>query len=93
VNIDDNKETAQTSNPDLFNSSEAKALNTFFTACATTFIGRPKAIKYFVEFNKYKSRTRFNNCSYYILVMNQMPMHILQHIAECIPPPPDYETL
>jgi len=25
--------------------------------------------------------------------MNQMPMHILRRIAECIPPPSDYETL
>ena len=25
--------------------------------------------------------------------MNQMPMCVLHHIAECIPPPPDYETL
>jgi len=171
ANIDDNKETAQTSNPDTFDGSNPKALNTFFTACATTFIGRPKAyrkpcsrvtyalsflrgpardhfapliseaddtrivppmfedwplfkaeltwnfgptnpiadtesainklsltedgkaIKYFVEFNKYKSRTRFNDRGYYVLVMNQMPMRILCHIAECIPLPPDYETL
>ena len=52
-----------------------------------------KAIKYFVDFNKYKTRTRFNDWSYYILVMNQMPMHILHRISECIPPPADYETL
>ena len=31
-----------------------------------------KAIKYFVEFNKYKSRTRFNDQSYYVMVQNQM---------------------
>ena len=52
-----------------------------------------KAIKYFVEFNKYKSRTRFNDRTYFFLVMNQMPMRILRRIAECIPPPSDYETL
>ena len=52
-----------------------------------------KAIKYFVEFNKYKSRTRFNDLTYFFLVMNQMPMCILRRISECIPPPPDYETL
>jgi len=52
-----------------------------------------KAIKYFVEFNKYKSRTRFNDRTYFFLVMNQMPMCILHCIAECIPPPSDYETL
>jgi len=45
VNIDSDKETAQASNPEPFDSSDAKALNAFFTACATTFIGRPKAYK------------------------------------------------
>jgi len=45
ANIDDNKETARTSNPEPFDSSDTKALNPFFTACATTFIGRPKAYK------------------------------------------------
>jgi len=52
-----------------------------------------KAIKYFVGFNTYKSRTRFNDWRYYILIMNQMPMHILRHHAKSIPLPPDYETL
>jgi len=45
ANIDDNRETAQTSNPEPFEGSNAKALNTFFTACTTTFIGSPKAYK------------------------------------------------
>ena len=45
TNIDDDKETARTSNPEPFDGSDAKALNAFFTACATTFIGRPKAYK------------------------------------------------
>ena len=45
VNIDDNKETAQTSNPEQFNSSDAKALNAFFMACAMKFIGRSRAYK------------------------------------------------
>ena len=45
ANLDDNKETAQTSYPEPFDGSDAKALNAFFTACATTFIGRPKAYK------------------------------------------------
>ena len=45
ANIDDNKETAWTSNPEPFDSSNAKALNIFFTACATMFIGMLKAYK------------------------------------------------
>ena len=52
-----------------------------------------KAIKYFVEFNKYKSRTRVNDWSYYVLIMNQMPMCILHHIAECIPLHSNYVIL
>jgi len=43
ANIDNDKETAWTSNPEPFDGSDAKALNAFFTACATTFMGRLKA--------------------------------------------------
>jgi len=46
-----------------------------------------KAIKYFVNFNKYKSRARFNDQTYFFLIMNQMPMCIIHYIAECIPLP------
>ena len=45
ANIDNNKETAWTSNHEPFDGSDANALNAFFTACATMFIGRPKAFK------------------------------------------------
>ena len=39
------QETARTSPPDTFDGSDLKTLNTFFIACATTFIARPKDYK------------------------------------------------
>ena len=51
-----------------------------------------KAINHFVEYNRYKSRTRFNDQSYYIHIMSQMPMCICCCISKCIPLPPDYKT-
>ena len=43
ANIDNDKETDRTSNPEPFDGSDAKDLNAFLTACATRFIGRPKS--------------------------------------------------
>ena len=69
-NIDDDEETAWTSNPDTFDGSNLKALNSFFTDCARTSISRPKAYK--------------KHCSHVTYALSYLHGSAQDHLAQLI---------